>query len=149
MGVRGRNSEKKLHEVKVQKLHAALKLFTRSKAEAALANGADPTAMRDTDGKPHGLFTEHANYHVRVRAWVKMGRPLPEGLAEQNKFLLTLQGSDVSRMSPADVVALTARLRLNLLKEQPPVPETEDASLVEASLAVEPALAIASEPTDG
>jgi len=55
------------------------KKYTRAQAEKALTAGADPT-----------LFEKHSNYHVRARAWVKLGRPLPEGKEAQEKFLANL-----------------------------------------------------------
>lgn len=54
----------------------AEKKYTRAQAERALSNGADPAQ-----------FANHGNYHVRAKAWVKMGKPLPSDPAEQEKFL--------------------------------------------------------------
>lgn len=41
--------------------------LTRARAEKLLSVGADPTA-----------FLKHANYHVRRKAWVKLGRQIPD-----------------------------------------------------------------------
>jgi hypothetical protein len=57
------------------------KLFTRAKAEALLASGANPNEDR---------FVKHENYHVRQKAWKKAGMPLPENEDERAKFLSTI-----------------------------------------------------------
>lgn len=58
------------------------KIPTRAKAEKALSAGADPQQ-----------YADHPNYHVRRKAWVKMGRPLmSEDTKGQNQFLTTLVG---------------------------------------------------------
>lgn len=90
----------------------AEKKYTRVQAEKALSHGADPA-----------LFTKHSNYHVRRKAWQLQGRPLPEALEEQNKFLCTLQGMP----TPKDDTALPgfyALLRQRILKEVPVASDT-------------------------
>lgn len=117
MGVRQRNSEKKILEKLKSDLRSALKLFTRAKAEQALRNGAEPSEER---------FTAHANYHIRRLSWQKMGRPLPEEMSAQNKFLATLQGTPI----PKDTSALDGfyqLIRQRILKEVP-VKESEETS---------------------
>jgi hypothetical protein len=57
----------------------AEKKYTRAQAEKALANGVDAS-----------LFEKHANYHVRAKAWKKLGSPLPDGAEEQEKFLKSI-----------------------------------------------------------
>lgn len=72
-------SKKGIVEGKPEKVKPERK-YTRAQAEKALSAGADPEQ-----------FTKHANYHVRAKAWVKMGRPLPEGKEEdQEKFLRSI-----------------------------------------------------------
>lgn len=66
-------SNKKASRVK------GVKVFTRKQAEKALTTGADPE-----------LFVKHANYHVRAKAWKKMGSPLPENSEERSKLLASL-----------------------------------------------------------
>lgn len=83
----------------------AEKKFTRVQAEKALSAGADPEQ-----------FTKHGNYHVRRRCWQLQGRPLPESIDEQNKFLVTLQGTDVPKDSSL-VEDFYASLRQRILKE--------------------------------
>ena len=55
------------------------KHYTRAQAERALSRGVDPTT-----------FTNHQNYHVRAKAWRKMGCPLPEDATERTKFLASI-----------------------------------------------------------
>lgn len=100
-------SKSKSSEGKPQKIRE--RVVTRARAEYLLTHGADPTQ-----------FTKHANYHVRRKAWVLMGKPLPEGLEEQNKFLATLQGMP----TPKDKEAMPgyyALVRQRILKEVPAV----------------------------
>ena len=66
------------------------KNMTRAKAEAALSTGESPEG-----------FVDHPNYHVRLKAWKKMGKPLPENGAEVDVFLAKLFGKD-----PKDIAAL-------------------------------------------
>jgi len=99
------------------------KKYTRAQAERALSAGMDPEP-----------FTKHANYHVRRKAWTLMGKPLPEGLEEQNKFLVTLQGTT----PPTDKSALEGwyvLLRQRILKE---VPVKEEAPPVQEESASPP-----------
>jgi hypothetical protein len=97
-----------------QSLAQGDKKFTRGKAERALAAGADPNQK---DEKDVGIFTEHTNYHVRVRAWHLQGRPLPDDTDAQNQFLLKLQGEDMPRDS-AKAEQLIALLRARYIKDQ-------------------------------
>ena len=128
MGVRRRNGERNIHKLKLKEINAARRLFTRSEAEGLIAGGADPSEDR---------FVNHKNYHVRTKAWVKMGRPLPEGVEEQNTFLATLAGKDMAKVPKDQVPAFVARLRLLLLKEQPPAPPVAEEVPVEASAPAE------------
>lgn len=54
----------------------AEKKYTRAQAEKALSRGESPEK-----------FTKHPNYHIRAKAWRKMGMPLPENAEERSKFL--------------------------------------------------------------
>lgn len=81
MGQRRRNGANKLKIKRHHDVLSANKKFTRKHAEKALARGADPSETR---------FTGHANYHVRAKAWRKMGMPLPEGAEERTKFLASI-----------------------------------------------------------
>ena len=68
------------------------KFYTRAKSERLLAEGADPTVtFRDDKGATRGRYTDHPNYHVRRKAWMKMGQPLPEDPAERAKFLASIK----------------------------------------------------------
>ena len=57
----------------------AEKQYTRAQAEKLLSGGADPEQ-----------FAKHGNYHVRRKAWTKMGMPLPEDAEERAKFLASI-----------------------------------------------------------
>lgn len=83
------------------------KSITRARAEKLLSAGSDPAS-----------FTKHGNYHVRRKAWVKMGRPLPEDRDEQNKFLATLQGKETPKDANA-VPGFYALVRQRILGEVP------------------------------
>ncbi len=106
MGIRGRNGEKSVLIKYKQSLSQAKKKFTRNKAEKALTVGADPTEER---------FVGHINYHIRVRAWHLQGRPMPEKLEDQNKFLVKLQGTDLPR-DPVKAEQFVEMLRARYLK---------------------------------
>lgn len=54
------------------KLSIALSKFTRKKAEKAI----------NKDNCTEKRFTEHQNYHVRIRAWKLQGCPLNDGVLE-------------------------------------------------------------------
>ena len=82
------------------------KKYTRAQAEKALTHGADPEK-----------FAKHENYHVRYKAWRKMGSPLPEKTEDQNRFLATLQGKEVPKDDKL-VPAFMAALRQKFLKEE-------------------------------
>lgn len=96
----GKNEETRTKKVRE-------KVITRAHAEKALSHGADPTQ-----------FVKHANAHVRRKAWVLMGKPLPEDLTEQNKFLATLQGTETPK-DPTAQVGFYQLLRQRILKEVP------------------------------
>lgn len=83
------------------------RVVTRARAEELLSGGADPEQ-----------FVKHSNCHVRRKAWQKMGRPLPEGLDEQNKFLATLQGTETPKDANA-VAGFYQLVRQRILKEVP------------------------------
>lgn len=52
------------------------KVYTRAGAEKQLAAGADPNR-----------FIKHVNYHVRAKAWKKLGKPEMGNAEEHAKFL--------------------------------------------------------------
>lgn len=80
------------------------KFYTRAKSERKLSEGADPTAtFRDDKGAVRGRYTDHPNYHVRRKAWMKMGQPLPEDAAERAKFLASLKIKEKPSEVQADV----------------------------------------------
>jgi hypothetical protein len=56
------------------------KIITRAQALRRMSAGADPN-----------LFVNHANYHVKARAWVKLGKPLPSNPEERTKFLASIK----------------------------------------------------------
>lgn len=56
------------------------KKYTRAQAEKALSAGANPEQ-----------FVKHPNYHVRRKAWTKMGKPLPTNADERAKFLESIK----------------------------------------------------------
>ena len=89
------------------------KKYTRAQAEKALSAGVDPEK-----------FVDHKNYHVRNKAWKKMGKPLPEGADAQNAFLLTLQGTPAPK-DPSALPGFYLLLRQRILKEVPVKPEVE------------------------
>lgn len=60
-----------------QKLHEARKSHTRAKALRELNNGADFNDKK---------YTNHPNYHVRMRAWVLGGRVVPETTEERKQL---------------------------------------------------------------
>lgn len=84
MGQRNRHGEKTIARAAKLKMAEAMKKFTRATALKELALGADPSEDR---------FTKHANYHVRARAWRKMGMPLPDDPVEVEKFLKSIHTS--------------------------------------------------------
>lgn len=68
------------------------KFYTRARSERELSAGADPAqTFRNDKGQTLGRFTDHPNYHVRRKAWMKMGQPLPEDPAERAKFLASIK----------------------------------------------------------
>lgn len=97
--------------------------YTRAKSLRLLTAGADPQeTFTDSKGQRQSRYLGHPNSHVRVRAFVIMGHPLPENIDDQNKFLLTLIGDgnlNTTKLTPEFVAAL----RLKFLKEVPPVQE--------------------------
>lgn len=68
----------KSKEDKPKKVKEA-KVFTRAQAEKALANGDNPEK-----------FTNHQNSHVRLKAWKKMGFPLPNSDKDKRNFFVSL-----------------------------------------------------------
>jgi hypothetical protein len=89
-------------KIKRMKLAEARKEFTRSRAERALRNGADPTESR---------FTNHANYHVRYKAWVAAGAVVPETKqAQTSLFEVLTKGCSLGYSE-------TIKRRLGLLEE--------------------------------
>lgn len=59
------------------------KHYTRAQAERALNNGTDPATFLDMsdpfkrqDPKNPGNTRNHNNYHVRQKAWKKLGMPI-------------------------------------------------------------------------
>jgi hypothetical protein len=108
---------------------------TRHRAERQLTAGADPEAVfTDSKGTKQKKYLNHPNYHVRTRAWVKMGRPLPEGEKEVNDFLLKLYGKELPK-NPDDHAALYAKVRQIYLHE---APITENAPLPDTTAEVMP-----------
>ena len=94
MGIRNRNGEKKLALKLKTDLASAEKKFTRAKAERELSKeGVNPNDPR---------FLEHPNYHVRARAWVLMGRPLPDNQAELEKVLKDLRVKNHAKVGEAE-----------------------------------------------
>lgn len=79
---RGRSGTKSRiqRNIKRQTLNTALKGFTRARAEKALT--------KDNCGEKR--FVSHANYHVRRKAWVLAGGPMPDGKEDQDKLLKSL-----------------------------------------------------------
>jgi hypothetical protein len=68
------------------------KFYTRARSERELSGGADPAqTFKNDKGMLQGRFTDHPNYHVRRKAWMKMGQPLPEDAGERAKFLAGLK----------------------------------------------------------
>lgn len=61
----------------------AEKQYTRAQAERMLSAGADPAQ-----------FTKHANWHVRSKAFKKMGYPFPEDATERAKLCASLHIKD-------------------------------------------------------
>lgn len=59
---------------------AEARQMTRARAERAISGGADPTP-----------FLGHGNYHVRRKAWVKLGRPMPIDKAERAALATSLK----------------------------------------------------------
>ena len=89
MGVRGRNGEKKAAELAKTKRNEAMKKFTRSDADKALSKGADPSEDR---------FVKHANYHVRRRSFLLMGKELPTDPEAREKLCKELHLKDPNKV---------------------------------------------------
>lgn len=79
---RGRSGTKSKIQlgIKRQNLSAAKKGFTRVRAEKAI----------NAENCNEARFTGHRNYHVKRKAWVLAGRPLPEGKEDRNTLLKSL-----------------------------------------------------------
>ena len=87
-------------EPKPQK-EKAEKKYTRAQAERALSRGVDPQK-----------FTKHSNYHVRAKAWTKMGKPLPDDSGEAEKFLASIHVKQPAPAPTDDLVAETLEEKL-------------------------------------
>jgi hypothetical protein len=71
---------------KPEKVKAERK-YTRAQAEKAISAGVDA-----------GQFLKHANYHVRAKAWRKLGQPVQDDHA---KFLAGIHFKDTSAATNA------------------------------------------------
>lgn len=79
------------------------KFHTRARAERELSAGADPTVtFRDDKGAVRGRYKDHPNYHVRRKAWMKLGQPLPEDAEERAKFLASIKVKEKAPELPPD-----------------------------------------------
>lgn len=85
-----------------------IQAMTRMQAERVLGK---LRHLANADFQP---FMEHANYHVRVKAWKMMGSPLPEKASEANNFLATLLGKKLPEEDarPAFFQSLQERLKI-------------------------------------
>lgn len=72
------------------------KIISRAQAEKKLAGGADANQ-----------FTKHANYHVRAKAWKKLGKPEMGNAEEHAKFLAGIHHKEVSKEVPVDLTEVT------------------------------------------
>lgn len=96
MGVRKRNGERNIHKLKLKEINAARRSFTRMDAEKLIAGGADPSEER---------FTSHKNYHVRSKAFRKMGSPFPEDATERAKLCASLHIKDPVLVKEEEVLS--------------------------------------------
>ena len=70
------------------------KKYTRMQAERALTAGMDPE-----------MFVKHPNYHVKKKAWKKMGMPLPDDAGERVKFLASIHVKEKPVAAPVEEMA--------------------------------------------
>jgi hypothetical protein len=80
-----------------------VKHYTRMQAERAIASGHTPpeTFLDISDPTKKG-GANHENYHVRAKAWKKLGSPIPETWNEEDtlKFYASIHFKNVE-MEPA------------------------------------------------
>src|ERR1700678_3062003 len=111
--------------------------YTRAKSLRLMSAGADlDTTFVNDKGMTLNRYSDHPNSHVRTRCWVLQGRPLPEGMDEQNKFLLSLLADGNSKAQLTQ--EFVAGLRLKFLKESPvvEVPVVEEVIISEEVVSV-------------
>jgi hypothetical protein len=79
-----------------------MKFPTRNKALEMLKAGANPEeTFINEKMNQMSRFTGHPNYHVRVEAWKRMGRPMPTDKDEAEKFLASLHIKPKEQMTEA------------------------------------------------
>lgn len=88
------------------------KHYTRMQAERAISSGAVPPErfldmsdpFKKGDAKNPGNTSNHDNYHVRAKAWKKMGSPIPDGWNEEDvlKFYASIHVQRVEMETPPD-----------------------------------------------
>ena len=78
------------------------RVYTRAQAERIISNSVPDVAKN---------FLAHPNYHCRLKAWSRMGKPIPESQAEQDTLLWTFQGRKSNDMSPEAAKELLIKLR--------------------------------------
>ena len=90
------------------------KQYTRMQAERAISSGTvapekfldmkDP--LKKPDPKQPGSTSNHANYHVRAKAWKKMGMPIPDGWlkSDREKFFESIHYREPAPMGAAFLV---------------------------------------------
>lgn len=91
------------------------KELTRAQAEKRLGNLADQYRIDPTNLVIEAEIREemvHPNYHVRVKAWKLLDKPLSGETDQDNKFLAELFGKDLSKMSGSEQEVCFASLRL-------------------------------------
>jgi hypothetical protein len=89
----------------------APKTYTRAQAERIISHSMPDVAKN---------FLTHPNYHVRSKAFVRLGKQLPENQAEQDAILFGLQGRKKADCSPETVTEIVAKMRA---KYFPPPPQ--------------------------
>lgn len=75
-----------------------VKHYTRMQAERAIASGAVPPETFLDMSEPHKKGdSNHENYHVRAKAWHKMGSPTPNEWTEEDalKFFASIHVKNV------------------------------------------------------
>lgn len=79
------NKENRIPKVKHDKF------YTRAKSERLLTAGVDPNAtFVDSKGATLRRYLDHTNYHVRAKAFRKLGSPFPEDTEECEKLCKSL-----------------------------------------------------------